>query len=117
MMRGTVTDDGIPIIMLSIADQVWQGIIDTGFNGELELPEDLRAAVHARWIGRMTSLLASGQQSEEDLYLVDFSFDDQIIQAEATFVPGGEILIGTQLLRQYRLEIHFPARTVLLERV
>ena len=116
-MMGTVTDDGIPIILLPIAGEVWQGIVDTGFNGELELPEHLRVVVNARWIGHITSVLASGQQSEEDLYLVAFPFDNQVVQAEATFVPGSEVLIGTQLLRQYRLEIHFPDRTVRLERV
>ena len=39
------------------------------------------------------------------------------VRVEATFVPGSEMLIGTQLLQPYRLEIHFPARTVLLDRV
>lgn len=37
-MTGTVTDDGVPIIMLPVAGQMWPGIIDTGFNGDLELP-------------------------------------------------------------------------------
>lgn len=115
MITGTVTDDGVPVIMLPIAGQLWQGIIDTGFNGDLELPEGLRSSVNARFVGRMTALLASGQQSEEDLYLVDFPFDGQLVHAEATFVPGQDLLIGTHLLRSYRLEIHFPARTVLLE--
>lgn len=35
----------------------------------------------------------------------------------ATFAPGREILVGTRLLRDYRLEIDFVARTLLLERV
>ena len=117
MITGTVTDDGIPIVMLPIAGQLWQAIIDTGFNGDLELREGLQSSVHAQYIGRMTALLASGQHSEEDLYAVDFPFDGRLVQAEATFVPGQEILIGTSLLRSYRLEIHFPARTVLLEPV
>ena len=70
-----------------------------------------------RLIGHISSLLAEGQHVAEDVYLVDFPFDDRTVRAEATFVGGSEILIGTQLLRQYRLEIHFPERTVLLERV
>ena len=114
MITGTVTEDGVPVIILLVAGQVWQGIIDTGFNGDLELPEGLRSSVHARFIGRMTASLASGQHSEEDLYLVDFPFDGQRVEAEATFVSDQEILIGTHLLRSYRLAIHFPARTVLL---
>ena len=115
MITGTVTDDGVPMIMLPVAGQLWQSIVDTGFNGDLELPESLRSLVNARFIGRMTALLASGQHSEEDLYLVEVPFDDQMVHAEATFVPGQEILIGTHLLRSYRLEISFPAQTVLLE--
>ena len=118
MITGTVTDDGIPIIILPRAGQLWQAIIDTGFNRDVELPEGLRSdAVNVQYIGRMTALLASGQHSEEDLYAVDFPFDGRLMQAEATFVSGQEILIGTNLLRSYRLEIHFPARTVLLEPV
>lgn len=47
---------------------------------------------------------------------VDFPFDGTVT-AEATFVPGQEILIGTRLLSRYRLEVNFVQRTVLLERV
>ena len=117
MLTGTVTDDGIPIIQLFMAGQTWPAIIDTGFNGDLELPDSLRTAVNAQLIGRVSSLLGGAQQVEEDIYLVDFPFDGQVIRAEAAFVPGREILLGTQLLRLYRLEIHFPARTVVLEAV
>jgi len=38
------------------------------------------------------------------------------VQATATFVNGPEILIGTNLLRAYRLEIKFASQTVGLER-
>jgi hypothetical protein len=48
---------------------------------------------------------------------VDFPFDDEVVTVEATFAPVGEILIGTRLLRNYRLEIDFATGTVLLERV
>ena len=39
------------------------------------------------------------------------------IRDRATFVVNGEILIGTHLLREYRLEIEFVRRTVVLEKV
>lgn len=41
MLAGTVTDDGVPVIMLLVAGQMWSGILDIGFNGDLELPESL----------------------------------------------------------------------------
>jgi hypothetical protein len=38
------------------------------------------------------------------------------LRAQATFVDGKEILIGTRLLMAYRLRIDFPARTVAIEK-
>ena len=112
MIRGNVSSIGVPTVTLSIVGQNWAATIDTGFNGDLELPEDIRDSLNARYVGRMTSALAGGQTIDEDAYLVDFPFDGQTIQAETTFVSGTQILIGTHLLREYRLEINFVSRTV-----
>ena len=117
MLTGTVTDDGVPQLHLTVAGQRWPAVIDTGFNGELELPDAVRSAVNARFIGHISVALGGGQHLEEALYLVDFPFDGALLLAEATFVPSQESLLGTQLLRPYRLMIDFPAQTVQLERV
>ena len=116
-MHGIVSDTGVPIINLSVAGQEWTATIDTGFNGDLELPEALRNVLNPQYVGKVTSALAGGQTIEKDVYLVDFPFDGDIIQARATFVIGSEILIGTHLLREYRLQIDFVRQTVILERV
>ena len=116
MIVGTVSSDGVPTIGVSIAGRDWPAIIDTGFNGDLELPDDLRAVLNARYVGRVTSALAGGQTIEEDVYLVEFPFDGQTIQAEATFVAGFHLLVGTRLLRGYRLQINFARKTVQLKR-
>ncbi len=116
MIDGIVTDDGAPAIGVQIGNQRWQAIIDTGFNGKLELPERLRSHVNARFIGRATSLLAANQRIEEDVFLVDFPFDGRTVRAQATFVDGDEIQIGTGLLGDYRLQIDFPARTVAIDK-
>ena len=42
MIHGTVSADGVPTITLSIGSQDWTATIDTGFNGDLELPEALQ---------------------------------------------------------------------------
>jgi clan AA aspartic protease len=114
LIEGTITNDGVPAIDVEVGGFTWRATIDTGFNGALELPERLRSHVHAQFIGRVTSLLAANRRVEEDVFLVDFPFDGQIIRVQATFVDGEEILIGTRMLRDYRLEIDFPARTVAL---
>ena len=86
-----------------------------GFHGELELPERLRPHVNAQYVGRLTSLLAANQRIEEDVYFVDFSFDGETARVQATFVDGDEILVGTGMLRDYRLQIDFPARRLTIE--
>lgn len=117
MIRGIVAAAGVPTIVLSIAGVEWQAVVDTGFNGDLELPESLRNSLNARFLGRATAALAGGQRVEEDVYVVDFPFDGIVIQAEATFVAGSQILIGTHLLRRYTLRIDFVQRTVELARL
>ena len=116
MMHGTVSNRGVPIITLSIAGREWTATIDTGFNGDLELPEALRNVLKPEYVGKVTSSLAGGQTIEEDVYLVEFPFDDDLVLARATFVVNGEILIGTHLLREYRLQIDFVSGTVVLEK-
>ena len=115
-MHGIESDTGVPIIILSIAGQEWTATIDTGFNGDLELPEALRNVLNPQYVGKVTSALAGGQTIEEDVYLVDFPFDGDVVQARATFVIGSEILIGTHLLQEYRLQIDFVRQTVILEK-
>jgi hypothetical protein len=61
--------------------------------------------------------LAGGQEIEEETYEVDFPFDGKVLKAEATFVGEADILVGTHLLREHRLDVNFPAATVLIERV
>jgi hypothetical protein len=75
MINGTVTDDGVPIVLHQIAGQTWPSLIEMGFNGDLELLEILCPFLPIRFVGRVTFLLASGQCVEEDIYLVNFSFD------------------------------------------
>jgi predicted aspartyl protease len=116
-MGGHVTPEGEPIVLLPIAGRTWRAIIDTGFNGDLQLPEEVRDFVNPRFLQEIESQLAADQWVVEDLYAVDFAFDGAPVNAEATFVQSSDILVGTGLLRHHRLEIHFPARTVLLERV
>jgi hypothetical protein len=61
-------------------------------------------------------LLAANQRIEEDVFLVDFPFDGRTLRVQATFVDADEILIGTRMLRDYRLRIDFPARTVAIDK-
>lgn len=116
MIQGTVTTDGIPMISLAVAGITWPATVDTGFNGDLELPEALRPFVNPRFLAPTEWLLAGDQRIVEDTFEVEFPFDGAPLVAEATFVPSNAILIGTGLMAQYRLIVDFVAGSVLLER-
>ena len=53
MISGIVTDDGVPIIEVEAGGERWQAIIDTGFNGELELLDRLQSQANAKFVGRV----------------------------------------------------------------
>ena len=115
MITGQVAPNGVPWIELQVAGQTWRAVIDTGFNGYLELPLSLQTQLNAKFVGRVTSALAGGQRLEEDVYLVDFPFDGQLVRASATFVDERQILVGTRLLRDYELTVNFVERSVVLQ--
>ena len=117
MIRGSVSPEGIPTIALSVAGGDWAAVVDTGFNGDLELPDVLWESLNPRYVGQAVSSLAGGQVVEEAVFLADFPFDGRMTRVEATFVSGNRILVGTRLLRSYRLKIDFASAIVELERV
>lgn len=53
MIVGVVTEDGIPMITLPVAGRNWSATIDTGFNGDLELPTALRLDLNPQFFGRL----------------------------------------------------------------
>ncbi|HEX7376698.1 MAG TPA: hypothetical protein VF278_06275 [Pirellulales bacterium] len=116
LIAGHITQEGIPAIDIQIGNQAWRAIIDTGFNGDLELPEPLRSYVNARFVGRVGSLLAANQRIEEDVFLVDFPFDSRTVRAQATFTEENDILIGTGMLRDYRLMVDFRKNIVVIDK-
>ena len=116
-MRGKVPDEGVPILTSTVAGQDWTTVIDTGFNGDLELPNELRDLVQPRFKGQFRSLLAGGRTILENTFEVQFPFDGQTVIAEATLTNSSEILLGTGMLRRHRLGINFPKQSVTLNRV
>ena len=117
MIEGTVTDEGVPLIELELGGRRWETIVDTGFNGDLELPVELQDILPTRLLGQVISTLAGGQSIEEDAYRIEMEFDGESVRPEVTFAPETQILLGTRLLRSHYLEINFLDRTVLIRRV
>ena len=117
MILGAVTPDGVPTVQLDVAGQSWNAVVDTGFNGDLELPAELQGMLKSEYLGKVVSILAGGQSIMEDLYEVEFAFDGQTMSAEVTYAAARDILVGTGMLENHRLEVDFPKETVRLERL
>ena len=115
-MEGVVDERGVPVIDMFVGGRTWVATLDTGFNGDLELPDALRPFVNPRFAGSAESFLAAGVSISEDQFRVSFPFDGLVVSAVATFVMGDGILIGTRLLLPYRLTVDFPNSRVWLER-
>lgn len=116
-MTGEVDSRGTPIVRLQVAGREWVAVIDTGFDGELELPDVLASHFRKTPGGPSRTTLGGGTVIDEELFLTDFPFDGETVQALAVFAPVTEILIGTTMLLSYRLEVNFVERTVVLEKV
>lgn len=116
MIEGWVSPEGVPEIIVNVGGKDWIAEIDTGFNGDLELPAALQEEVNAAPTGPVRSTLAGGQTIIEDGYDVVFPFDGELCPAQATFIEQHTVLIGTRLLRSHRLTIDFPSSTLRIER-
>jgi len=116
MIEGAVTPARVPHVEIPVGARTWPAVIDTGFNGDLELPDELRGDVNPQFVGVVESSLAAGQTIVENCYLVEFAFDGETRNVEATFVDSDEILVGTGMLMGHQLSIDFMAGTVLLAR-
>ena len=100
MISGTVTASGAPIVQMILGGQTWDAIVDTGFNGYLELPESLHSALNPQYLFDSVSVLAAGQTVVEQLFEVQITFDGMPVTAEVTFVPGSQILLGTACFKR-----------------
>jgi len=112
---GSVTD-GVPIIALPIGHEEFEAIVDTGFNGYLELPLSLFESLDAEFVGEVTAELASGIRITEAVYRAQIPFDGRDVDAIVSFVDGDGVLLGTGMLSDHVLKIDFPAGTVQIER-
>ncbi|MGD9857219.1 MAG: hypothetical protein AB7U20_19920 [Planctomycetaceae bacterium] len=116
MIEGWITGDDVPQIELPIAGASWMAVVDTGFNGYMELPQALLEQLDAEYQGEAFSLLAGGQSISEKVYLIDIQFDGDLRTAEVSFAASDTILLGTKLLSHHQLVIDFPGKGVTLSK-
>ena len=116
MIEGYVSDDRVPYISVNLGNSEHLAVVDSGFNGDLDLPITLQASLSTRPTGEITSTLAGGISIRQELFQLELLFDGEVETVYVTFSKADELLLGTRLLRHHRLEIDFPRRALRLER-
>lgn len=104
------------VVRLAVGPAVVDAVIDTGFDGHLQLPSSEAGSTPRTLIDTDRYGFADGSEVEFDVYLVRVSFAGADIASRAIFSPTDEALIGVKFLADYRLTIDYPAGTVTLER-
>jgi predicted aspartyl protease len=108
---------GPPVVPIEIAGQTFEAIVDTGFEGSLQLPDVLLPLVHAVRRGQQPYQYGDGRIGFAPLYDVTVRFDDEDRVMRTQFEPSDEVILGVDALKDYRLEVNFVAGTVVLDRV
>jgi predicted aspartyl protease len=80
------------------------GVIDTGFSGDLTLPMGVIASLALTWLGRETGILADGSTDLFDVYsaIVLWEGGTRSVEVEAAYTQP---LVGMNLLHRHSLQM------------
>lgn len=76
-----------------------KAILDTGFNGELALPQVVFSSVVLQPLGIKTFELANGQITKQKIYIATLVISKKLYPVETTFTRSEIALVGMELLR------------------
>ena len=109
MITGTVNADIEAVIQLVVVgpnrqQRTVDGVIDTGFSGDLTLPTAVIASLGLTWLGREPGILADGSTDLFDVYSAVVLWDGQprAIEVEAA---NTQPLAGMNLLHRHSLHM------------
>jgi clan AA aspartic protease len=88
---------------------VW---IDTGFTGDLVLPQSLIEQLALPLAGVAEAILADGSQVSLKVYSCSVLWFDQVLELEVVANEGACPLLGIGMLRHRGLNINFRSKTV-----
>jgi len=116
MLAGAITRSGSPVVPIEILGVAYLATIDTGFEGGLQLPDSFKSFCDQTIVSQQSYELPDGREIVRNLYEVQVVLDDYLVDSKTQFEESDQILMGTDALEDYRLEVNFVAGTVVLER-
>jgi clan AA aspartic protease len=116
MISGRLEPDGRDVVSITVAGLTLDAVIDTGYDGGVTLPDSLAHVLNLRIRGQDWYQLGDGTQILATVYESEIELGGDLYPAEVLYSTGDEVLLGTEVLRNFRLAIDYPAGTVRLER-
>lgn len=96
--------------------QKYSGVFDSGFNGDIVMPQDLAVSVGLDYGGATTVELADGSTTDFPIYLCDIEIGG-IKQSAAIIVMGDEMLIGMGIMAPFKVCIQPSTSEAIIEPV
>lgn len=116
MASGRLASDKRPLIGIDVDGHPVEAVIDTGFDGGIQLPNAFFPLLNPTPVGREPFLYPNGVIEWLPTYRLRVVVDGSEVETALIFSPNDEVLIGTELLQHFRLTIDYPAGTVELSR-
>ena len=109
MISGRVNENREAVISLTLIGLVGEkheieAVIDTGFSGDLTLPDEVAASLGLTWLGREPGVLADGSTDLFDVYAgsVVWNGEPRVVEVAAA---NAQPLVGMNLLHGHSLRI------------
>lgn len=107
MIVGCVTADIEAVVNLVVLGPKRQqlaveGVIDTGFSGDVTLPASVISSLGLTWLGRESGILADGSADLFDVYSAVVLWDRKLRSVEVQ-AADTQPLVGMNLLRGHSL--------------
>jgi clan AA aspartic protease len=118
-IKGTINDRLAPIIKIDIEESKEQveTILDTGFNGELMLPEKIIESLNLEWCGKEDYLVASGEMITTDVYKGHLNWFGKRCAVEVMGTSAKQGLLGMQLLSSCIISINVPEKELFIVKI
>lgn len=118
VIRGIVNVADEPVIQLTLIlrnrQKRFPAVIDTGFNGYLSVPRSIIEQSGWYHAGYETYEIATGELVRRPVYIGELIFDRKRCSTYLVASQAKDILVGTRLLQDKRLEIDFCSRRVFI---
>lgn len=98
-------DGLVPFVRVNVAGRDVDAIVDTGFDGDIMLPQAWidRAGLHR--VAEITSLLADGSEVQTSVFEAEIEWFGSRIAVGVDSCPGNVCLLGMHLMRDSRLTV------------